>query len=214
MSDQKTCVACAEQILVAAKLCKHCGTRQDDDAFTGGQVPELVPHTCDHPQTFAELASEQPGPFWGGPKIKAFVADHGDERVVAYITKVKYSIEGAFEEMLVVTDKSVIFGGYGSFGGSEIFPIATIQGLWLSDALIGTGFSDTIGLILDFETENDSIEARVIPLGTNPKKAMGALRELTTTFEQIAAHIPVAHTGETVTGGYDTTFSVGFFREI
>ena len=214
MPDQKACVACAEQILVAAKLCKHCGTRQDDNAFSGEQPPALMPHTCDHPQTFAELASEQPGPFWGGPKFKPYVSDHGDERVVASITKVKYSMEGAFEEMLIVTDKSVIFGGYGSFGGSEIFPIEAVKTLWLSDALIGTGFSDTIGLILDFETEDDSIEPRVIPLGTNPRKAMDALRELSATFAQIAAHLPVAHTGETVTGGYHTNFSVGFFREI
>lgn len=30
MSDTKLCVACAEEIKVAAKLCKHCNTRQDD----------------------------------------------------------------------------------------------------------------------------------------------------------------------------------------
>ena len=214
MTTDKKCIACAESILIEAKLCKHCGTRQDDESFEETQKPALVPHTCNHTQTFAELANEQPGPFWGGPKIKAFVPDHGEELVVASFEKVKYSVEGAFEEMLVITDKSVIFGGFGSFGGSEIHPIDSVQALWLSDAIIGTGYSDTIGLILDFETQDDSIEPRVIPLGTNSKKAMAALRELTEKFEQVSAHLPVAHTGETVTGGYHTNFSVGFFREI
>jgi hypothetical protein len=34
MAGAKECVACTEEILVAAKLCKHCGTTQDDPRFT------------------------------------------------------------------------------------------------------------------------------------------------------------------------------------
>jgi hypothetical protein len=34
MAGAKECVACAEEILIAAKLCKHCGTTQDDPRFT------------------------------------------------------------------------------------------------------------------------------------------------------------------------------------
>ncbi len=35
MSDElKHCVACAEQIKAAAKLCRHCGVMQDDERFS------------------------------------------------------------------------------------------------------------------------------------------------------------------------------------
>ena len=38
------CVACAEQIKSAAKLCKHCGTRQDDPSFTASFLsPPTLP---------------------------------------------------------------------------------------------------------------------------------------------------------------------------
>jgi len=33
----KTCIACAEEIQTAAKLCKHCGTEQTDPRFTPGE---------------------------------------------------------------------------------------------------------------------------------------------------------------------------------
>ena len=33
MQGNKNCVACAEEILENAALCKHCGTRQDDSSF-------------------------------------------------------------------------------------------------------------------------------------------------------------------------------------
>jgi hypothetical protein len=34
MSENKPCIACAEPILVSAKLCKHCKIVQNDDRFT------------------------------------------------------------------------------------------------------------------------------------------------------------------------------------
>jgi hypothetical protein len=214
MSNTKKCIACAEEILAEAKLCKHCQTRQDAEEFTEASDPVLVKHDCNHTQTVAEFASGQSGNFWGGPKLKPLVSQHGQEKVVAVFPKVKYSIEGAFEEMMIVTESSVLFAGYGSFGGSESYPISSISALWLSDAYIGTGMSDTVALILDFETPRDDIEVRVIPLGTSDSKIKRTLQDLAPEFESLAAHVPVAHTGETVTGGYHTNFSFGFFREL
>jgi hypothetical protein len=214
MSEMKACIACAEQILEAAQLCKHCGTRQDSTEFSDTNAPALVAHNCNHTQTVADFASSQATAFWGGPKLKPLLDDHGAEKIVAIFPKVKYSIEGAFEEMMIVTESSLLFAGYGSIGGAESFSISDISALWISDAEIGTGFSDTVALILDFETDSDEIEVRVIPLGTSDNKIRQNMSALAPQFEAIAAHIPTAHTGETVVGGYHTNFAVGFFREL
>lgn len=37
VTPNKDCVACAEIIMPNAKLCKHCGTLQDDPRFAGGR---------------------------------------------------------------------------------------------------------------------------------------------------------------------------------
>jgi hypothetical protein len=48
MPNKTTCVACAEEILEAARLCKHCGTLQSDPRFVSStpnavdQAPELT----------------------------------------------------------------------------------------------------------------------------------------------------------------------------
>lgn len=216
MSEKKTCIACAEEIMAAAKLCKHCGTVQDDPAFNDDLKANLVPHVCDHNQTLSQFAETQTGNFWGGPKLKPLVEDHGGEKIVAIIPKVKYSFEGIFEEMMIVTESSLLFAGYGTVGKVASYPLTGIKALWISDADIGMGVDTMVGLVMDFEAIGQEVELRVIPLGTNPNKARQVLSQLGPIFEQIGGHLPVGHTGETVVGGYTTTFGVGFgfFREI
>lgn len=60
MAD-KECIACAEKIRVNAKLCKHCGTRQDDPSFlpeTFGSAEERrYPTEADGmPETYQKCA--------------------------------------------------------------------------------------------------------------------------------------------------------------
>lgn len=45
MAETKDCVACAEPILPNAKLCKHCGTMQDDPRFSQSQPLGSAPST-------------------------------------------------------------------------------------------------------------------------------------------------------------------------
>jgi hypothetical protein len=49
MPNKTTCVACAEEILEAARLCKHCGTLQSDPRFVSsapGEVDQPREHKC------------------------------------------------------------------------------------------------------------------------------------------------------------------------
>lgn len=38
----KECIACAEEIKENAKLCKHCGTRQDDPEYQNSEIDQTV----------------------------------------------------------------------------------------------------------------------------------------------------------------------------
>lgn len=42
-TQTKSCVACAESIQLEAKLCKHCGTLQDDSRFTASSPKKSAP---------------------------------------------------------------------------------------------------------------------------------------------------------------------------
>ena len=47
MAGAKECVACAEEILVAAKLCKHCGTLQSEPRFSSiDSGPTMLPENA------------------------------------------------------------------------------------------------------------------------------------------------------------------------
>ena len=52
-----TCIACAEEVKVGAKLCKHCGTKQDDPEFTGAIETQ--------PEGSTEPPSDSPSPSGG-----------------------------------------------------------------------------------------------------------------------------------------------------
>lgn len=61
----KECIACSEEIQVSAKLCKHCGTTQDDERFHSGEIkPKSAPSrkghicpVCDEGDSVASVAS-------------------------------------------------------------------------------------------------------------------------------------------------------------
>ena len=58
-----TCIACAEEVKVGAKLCKHCGTKQDDPEFTGAietQEEGSAETPSDSPSTSAGESPARP----------------------------------------------------------------------------------------------------------------------------------------------------------
>lgn len=48
---EKPCIACAEDIKSDAKLCKHCGTRQDDHEYLAKPSPEPAPQLKEAKET-------------------------------------------------------------------------------------------------------------------------------------------------------------------
>lgn len=56
MKETIACIACAEQILASAKLCKHCGTMQNDERFQSDALPRDA----------TDLVDEAIGLFEGG----------------------------------------------------------------------------------------------------------------------------------------------------
>lgn len=57
----KECVACAEEIKSNAKLCKHCGTLQDDERFTSPEPGEAREYRWDSENYLEQIASQKRG---------------------------------------------------------------------------------------------------------------------------------------------------------
>jgi hypothetical protein len=58
----KSCIACAEDIKSDAKLCKHCGTRQDDKQYLATPSPDLVPPLSETQEPIDTEGGD--GPSW------------------------------------------------------------------------------------------------------------------------------------------------------
>lgn len=67
-----TCIACSEDIKVGAKLCKHCGTKQDDPVYTG--VVDVVDPSSTSPSEPATTDSADPSPTGSRLSKKAWIA--------------------------------------------------------------------------------------------------------------------------------------------
>jgi hypothetical protein len=210
MSETKECVACAEEILAKAKLCKHCGTKQDTTEFSENPSLELVPHECNH-RTLDDVAREYRGTFSGGPKLKEASFTHGQEQVLGRVAKAKLSADSVLEQEMIITDKTLILAGYGSFGKYEEYPLNSITGIWLAEADISMGYSESIGLVLVFETQDDSIEPRIFMLGSagRAQAIKEALDKILVELQSIAGHIPIGWSGEKIVGGYTIEHSFG-----
>lgn len=78
MNDTNPCVACAEQILANAKLCKHCGTMQNDERFQQAPTPD---DGIDPIDSAIELFED--GKFKEGLALIAHLVDAGDPNALA-----------------------------------------------------------------------------------------------------------------------------------
>jgi hypothetical protein len=207
MAETKECIACAEEILEKAKLCKHCGTTQDSQEFQD-QSAKLTTHVCNH-ESLSDFAKRYSSAFSGGPKLKDALSQHGAEPVVAVFPKAKLSAEGVVEQEMIFTADTLIFAGYGSFGRYEEFELSSVSAVWITGAEISMGFSDESAIVIEFDSDTEDIEPRIFMLGSSNKKIKETLERLFEQLDSLSAHVPVGNTGETIAGGYTFEYGVG-----
>ena len=152
----KACIACAEEILDAAKLCKHCGTRQDDSTFYSDALDGESQSTASMREVDRwDLSGDVGGPSMrevlGIPDLvgsETLLSDAGlghviDEQLVGFFHPVVarpgkselFSIVmGQSETLIFKLAKHALFSGKVKTGLSlhEHFPTASI-------ALVGNG---------------------------------------------------------------------------
>jgi hypothetical protein len=71
MSENKTCIACAEEIKASALLCKHCKTRQDDETF---EMAASKPRKKGAPASAEEEAPSKSGFIFAAVLVVAVAA--------------------------------------------------------------------------------------------------------------------------------------------
>ena len=80
MPETNACVACAEQILASAKLCKHCGTMQNDERF---QSVAAANDEDDHDLVDRAIELFQDGKFAEGFALIAHLVKAGEPNALA-----------------------------------------------------------------------------------------------------------------------------------
>jgi hypothetical protein len=213
----KICIACAEEILEAAALCKHCGTMQNDERFKARDL-SAPKHECNHPtlREWSDYFKNEPGL----PKLEKILAEHGDERVVAYFYKAEPTLKrgaellarNAFHESLhraemIFTDKNLIFADYSNPAFFEIYPLATINSITLDVELVDKRES----LIFKFSRPGMvGIRSRFISLGKKEQQKMEAWRLYSNQLQQLSGHVLLLK-GEDIITSTGSSFIGGIF---
>jgi hypothetical protein len=204
MSETKHCIACAEEILSAAKMCKHCKTMQDDSTFAEPPKPVLIPHECNH-ETLASWARRDAR--FMKPSIKPILREHGNELLLASFDTTPKGMKVLSHEM-IFTDQHLIFGGYGGFNPrSEVYPLSIFDSIILADRFDDDIHRRIIGFLKEDKFVLD-LRTRIIG------KGMGRMpiEEFNQKMNVVAGHVPVCESGEVFESHTETFYGVGFIQ--
>lgn len=196
MASHKVCIACAEEILSAAKLCKHCGTSQDDTRFNAVK-PALLDHECHHPSLadWHDYFKGDPGI----PKLERILPAHSEEKVVAYFYKVSPASKKGSELFanaliheaihlgeMIFTNENLIIASYDDPGSFEVYPLNSIESIEIHMELIDRNER----LVFTFNNLTEiSIRSRYVSLGKRDRVKKEAWGVYSRQLLQLGAHV-------------------------